>query len=84
MTFGLSPASYDVILFVVLLHYFICVVDIQKGKVDSISRRYQIIIDNILKNYSRRYSNYCIIKFIVFMPIDYTINLDIILFFYDF
>ena len=51
---------------------------IQIGKMDSISRRYQIIIINMLKNRSSSYSSHHIIKFVGFMPILYAINLYIV------
>ena len=51
---------------------------IQTDKTDSISRRYQIIVLSILKNWRRRYSNHYIIKFIGFIPIYYFINLNIV------
>ena len=50
---------------------------IQTDKVDLISRKYQIMIIGVLKKLSHKYSNHYIIKFIGFMPIYYTINLDI-------
>ena len=50
---------------------------IQIDKVDSISRNYQIMVINLLKNWNNRYFSYYIIKFVDFMPI-YAINLDII------
>ena len=56
---------------------------IQIGKADLI-RRYQIMVINILKNWSRIYSSRYIIKFIRFISIYYIINFDIVLFFYDF
>ena len=51
---------------------------IQTDKTDSISRQYQIIVVNMLKNLRRRYFNHYIIKFISFIPIYYTINLNIV------
>ena len=66
--------SYDVVFFVVLLRRFIYMMMIQIDKTDSISR----MIIYMLKNLSRRYSNYYIIKFISFILIYYGINLDII------
>ena len=50
LTFGLSPACYEVVLFVVLLQRFICVGAIQTGKAYLISRIYQIMIVTMLKN----------------------------------
>ena len=58
VAFGLSSICYDVILFIVLLLCFICIRTIQTCKTDLISRRYQIMVVNMLKNWSRRYSNY--------------------------
>ena len=78
MAFGLSPICYDVVLFVILLWCFICVEDIQTGKTDSMSRKYQIMVVGLLKNWSRRYFNHYIIKFVGFMSIYYAINLDIV------
>ena len=61
------------------------------GKIDSVNRRYQIMVINILKNLSHIYSNHYnwshrhsihyIIKFIDFISIYYAINLDVVLFF---
>ena len=78
--FGLSSAYYIVVLFVILSRRFICVVAIQTGKADLISPRFQIMVISILKNWSRRYFSYYIIKFIGFMLIYDDINLDIVLF----
>ena len=62
--------------FVVLLRYFTCVGVIHKSETNLINRRYQIMVFNMLKkNY--RYSNHYFIKFVSFMSIYYTINLDI-------
>ena len=36
------------------------------------------MVVSMLKNWSRIYSNHYIIKFVGFMPIYYTINLDIV------
>ena len=69
----------DEVLFVVLLWRFICMGAIQTDKVDMINQIYQIMIVNMLKNWSLRYSGYYIIKFVGFMPIYYAINLDIVL-----
>ena len=52
---------------------------IQTSKTDSINKKYQIMIVNILNNQGHRYSNQYIIKFVSFMSIYNTINLDIIL-----
>ena len=48
---------------------------IHSDKADSISR----MVVYMLKNWSRKYSSYYIIKFIRFIPIYYGINLDIVL-----
>ena len=48
--FDLSSICYDVILFVVLLYYFICMKRIQIVKIDLIDQIYQMMIINILKN----------------------------------
>ena len=69
---------YNVVLFIVLLQCFICARVIQKDKLDLISRIYQIMVDSMLKKLSCRYSSYNFIKFVSFMLIYYTINLDII------
>ena len=58
--------------------FFFCVRTIQIGKVDLINRRYQIMFVSMLKNWNRRYSSYYIIKFVVFIPIYYVINLNIV------
>ena len=71
-------AYYDVVLFIGLLRHFICVRAIQTGKIDLISRRYQIMVVNMLKNWSCKYYNYYFIKFVGFMSIYYAINLDIV------
>ena len=68
----------DVVLFVVLLQRFICVGAIQTTKIDLTSRRYQIIVINMLKNLNCKYSSHYFIKFVGFMPIYYAINLDIV------
>ena len=47
---GLSSIYYDVILFIVLLQYFICVRVIQTDKTSLIGRRYQIMVVRMLKN----------------------------------
>ena len=76
---NLLSVCYDVILFVVLLQFFICVIVIHTSKANSFSQIYQIIVIKILK--SRRYFIHYIIKFISFMSIYYDINSDIVLFF---
>ena len=43
-----------------------------------INRRYQIMVTNMLKNLSHRYSNHYIIKFVDFIHIYYAINLDVV------
>ena len=75
--FGLSLACYNMIFFLILLRCFICLRAIQTSKMDSINRRYQIMIVSMLKNWNRRYSSHYIIKFIGFMLIYYIINLNI-------
>ena len=47
---------------------------IQTDKANSINR----MVVYMLKNWSRKYSSYYIIKFISFIPIYYGINLDIV------
>ena len=51
---------------------------IQIGKADLISRKYQIMLVNMLNNWSRTYSSHYIIKIVSFISIYYTINLDIV------
>ena len=51
---------------------------IQTDKIDLISRKYQIMVVSMLKNWSYRYSNYYFIKFIGFMSIYYTFNMYIV------
>ena len=51
---------------------------IQIGKADLISQRYQIMVISMLKNWSRKYSNHYIIKFVGFILIYYAVNLDIV------
>ena len=75
--FVLLSTRYDVMFFIILLLCFICVGAIHTGKVNLINRRYHIMVVNILKNRSRKYSNHYIIKFVGFIPI-YAINMDII------
>ena len=43
-----------------------------------ISRRYQIMVASMLKNWSCRYSNHYFIKFVGFMSFYYVINLNIV------
>ena len=74
--FGSSSACYDDVLFVVLLWRFICVGAIETDKADLISRRYEMIVVSMLKNWSCRYSSHHIIKFVDFMLIYYPINVD--------
>ena len=47
-------------------------------KTYSINRIYQILMVNILKNLNHKYFSYYIIKFLRFMSIYYTMNLDIV------
>ena len=54
-------------LFVVLLQHFICVKAIQISKSDLISKKYQVMVVGMLKNWSRKYSSHYIIKFIGFI-----------------
>ena len=54
---------------------------IQTSKTNLISRKYQIMIINMLKNWSFRYFSHYFNKFVGFRPIYYAINLDIV---YDF
>ena len=61
--------------FIVLLRCFIYMRVIHTDKADSISR----MVVYMLKNWSKKYSSYYIIKFISFIPIYYDINLDIVL-----
>ena len=61
--------------FIVLLRRFIYMRVIHTHKSDLISR----MVVYMLKNWSQKYSSYCIIKFISFIPIYYGINLDIVL-----
>ena len=75
---GLSLACYDAVLFIFLLQHFICVGVIKTRKVDLISRKYQIMVISMLKNWSRKYFSHFIIKFVGFMPICYTINFNIV------
>ena len=51
---------------------------IQTYKTNLISPIYQIIVITMLNNWSRRYSSHYIIKFVGFILIYYTINLDIV------
>ena len=52
---------------------------IQIDKVDSISKKYQIMVISMLKSWSHKYSINYIIKFVSFIQILYVINLDIVL-----
>ena len=52
---------------------------IQTGKMDLINSIYQImVVSMLMKNWNCIYSSHYIIKFIDFMPIYYTIKLDIV------
>ena len=51
---------------------------IQTSKANSINQIYHIMVVSMLKNWSFRYFNHFIIKFVGFMLIYYIINLDII------
>ena len=77
MAFGLLSIYY-VVLFVVLLQCFIFMGAIQIGKTDSISQRYYIIVVSMLNNWCPIYFSHYI-KFVGFMMIYYTTNLDIVL-----
>ena len=48
------------------------------SKTDLICRRYEIMVVMVLKNWSKRYSNHFIIKFLDFILIYYAINLNIV------
>ena len=76
MVFDLSSTCYDVMFFVILLRRFIFVGAIQTSKTDSISQIYQIMVVDMLNNRNHKYFSYYIIKFVDFIPIYYTINLD--------
>ena len=52
--------------------------EIQIGKTNWISRRYEIMIVSILKNLNHIYSSHYIIKFVDFMSIYYVMNLNIV------
>ena len=54
-------------LFVILLWRFIRMRVIQTSNLDLISRRYQLMVVDMLKNWSCRYSSHYFIKFITFM-----------------
>ena len=60
--FGLSLACYDLTFFIFLLRHFICMEAIQTSKADSISLIYHIMIVDMLKNWSRGYSSYYILR----------------------
>ena len=64
-TYDLSSTSYDVMFLVVLLRHFIYMRVIQTDKTDSISH----MVVYMLKNWSRKYFSYYIIKFIGFIPL---------------
>ena len=76
--FGLSSTCYDVMFFVILLRRFISVKAIHTSKINPSSLRYQIMIIDMLNNYSLKYFSHYIIKFVYFIPIYYAINLDIV------
>ena len=48
------------------------------SKTDLISRRYKIMAVTMMKNWSKRYSNHFIIKFVDFILNYFAINLDIV------
>ena len=52
--------------------------EIQTGKTNWISRRYEITIVSMLKNLNNIYSSHYIIKFVDFMSIYYVMNLNIV------
>ena len=58
--------------------HFIYAMTIQTGKADSVSTKYQIMVISMLNNWNRRYSSYFLIKFVGYMSIYYSINLDIV------
>ena len=66
--------------FVIFLQFFFIFLyrAIKIDKMDSINRKYKIMVVNILKNLSQIYYNHHSITFIKFIPIYYVINLDII------
>ena len=59
--------------------FYLCGEIIQTNKTDLISQRYQTMIISILKNLSYKYSNNYFIKFVSYILIYYTINLNFIL-----
>ena len=65
-------------LFVVLLQCFIYVKAIQTDKTYLMNQIYQIMVVNMVKNWSYGYFGRYFIKFIGFMSIYYATNLDII------
>ena len=77
----MSSTCYNVVFFVVLLSRFIYVESIKGNKADSMSSKYHIMVNNMLKNLSHRYSSHYNIKFVGFMLIYYAIIEDIIAFF---
>ena len=52
--------------------------EIQTGKTNWISRRYEIMIVSMLKNLNHIYFSHYIIKFVDFMSIYYVMNLNIV------
>ena len=52
--------------------------EIQTGKTNWISRRYEIMIVSMLKNLNHIYSSHYIIKFVDFMSIYYVMNMNIV------
>ena len=82
--FDLLFICYVVVFFVILLRRFIFMEAIQIGKTDSISRIYQIMVVNILNNWSCIYYSHYIIIFVGFMMIYYAINLNIVSFYFVF
>ena len=74
----LLSICYVVMFFVILLRRFIFVEVIQIGKKDSISRIYQIMVVNMLNNWSCIYYSHYIIIFVGFLLIYYVINLNIV------
>ena len=66
---GLSSVCYKIVLFIILLQRFIYVGAIQISKVN-------------MKDWSCGYSSHYIFKFVGFLPIYYTINLNIIFYWF--
>ena len=52
--------------------------EIQIGKTNWISRRYEIMVVSMLKNLNHIYSSHYIFKFVDFMSIYYVMNLNIV------